>query len=323
MEKPQHGASDSDAIDASYRRIERAFCVELGRIVTIDEARLAFVEGSDLAAFHFECSEAPCAGLGVRIAGVNYQFDAERHPKLVANHFRRLDDHARDCIYFTPGPNETLSRSGGSKKARALRTDLVEAFLPPRLTPTPPATSVIPDGGNNEKGRPRRATRSRQRATDSLARLVESYRQLVRSSVPNILRSHLLRVRGHGVLSIGEYITPVYRATQRSFEHVIYGGARWAKSYGTGFKLRFIDRLFGEPVYVYVAPAVLGNRARWIDELAHLREGGYCTVHVLGCLQYVPDRHAFSIDVASPEHMVISMPRESLSACQAVRAPNE
>jgi hypothetical protein len=327
METPKHGASDRDAIDASYHRIERAFCVELGRIVTIDEARLAFVEGSDLAAFHFECSETPCTGLGVRIAGVNYQFDAEQRPKLVANHFRRLDDHASECIYFTPGTDDASPRSNASRKVRALRSDLVEAFLPPRLPPKLAAEPVMPSGVKTGEGRARRPIRNRRRATSSLARLVESYRLLVRSNVPNILRSHLLRVRGHGVLPIAEYIKPVYRATERSFEHVIYGGARWVKEYGTGFKLRFIDRLAGAPVYVYVEPGVLGKRALWNDEIAHLCDGGYCTVYVLGRLQHRPERHTFSIDVASSDHIFIAMPRHPsapslLNASTSQTVPN-
>jgi hypothetical protein len=135
----------------------------------------------------------------------------------------------------------------------------------------------------------------------------------VRSNVPNVLRNHQLQVRGQGVLPIGDYITPIYRARQRASQHVVYGGARWVQSYGNGFKLRFIDRLSGEPAYLYVAPGLLGNRKRWIKELAYLSEGGYCTVYVLGDLQHRPERHAFSIDVASPEHLVIATPRESMS----------
>jgi hypothetical protein len=292
-------------------RIERAHCIELGRVVGIDEARQAFTEGTDFTAYHFECAEAACAGQGVRIAGVNYRFDAEVQPKLVSNHFRRLDDHDPICRYFSPAAdNHTTAPSSGQRRARALRRDLVEEFLPPSLGAALPATQEHgPSAAEcDQSSIKRRTRRDRIASTSSLARLIDTYRVLVSSQAPNALRDHVIRVRGVGAFPMAEYVTPVYRARRASYPHVIYGGARWAKAYGQGFKLRFFDRIGGVPVFLYVSPPIAAGGRWWLSELAHVRAGGYVTVYALGYPQRARDYAVYTIEIRSMEHLVLRMP---------------
>jgi hypothetical protein len=303
----------ASARDARPRpRIERAYCIELGRVVGIDEARRIVLEEGRSEGFHFECAEAPCAHRAVRIAGVNYRFDAELKPKLISNHFRRLDDHDAACPYFAAEDVVPDHDAGaGARRSRALRRDLIEEFVPPRLQlagaaerpgdPTEPASE--------DQAPRRRARRARFAATSSLARLVDSYRALVASGVPNAVRDHTIHVRGIGRISLAEYVTPVYRANRLAHTHVIYGGARLYKSYGRGFKLRFIDRIHGKPVFIYAAGSLAADREPWKAELTPLREGRYCTAYVLGSIEARPNQHSMSIEISSPEHLVLCAPQ--------------
>lgn len=100
-------------------------------------------------------------------------------------------------------------------------------------------------------------------------------------------------------------------ASRESIEspHVIYGGARWAKSYGAGFKLRFIDRLQGRAVLLYVPPRVALSLASAHGALMTLRRGSYATVYALGNLEQGRDERSLSINITSPLRLVLQMPR--------------
>ena len=294
------------------RRIDRARCIELGEILTIDEARRAFLGDRSIEQFHFECAEPACSALGVRIAGVNYRFDAEERPKLVSNHYRRLDDHQLNCPYYAPaGAADEGKVHRYGRLARALRRDLVEEFVP-RSRPSTLAT-VAPPAETPLAERPRRAHRrvrkERVASTSSLSRLIDTYRTVVNSKLPNAVRERKLYVRGHGSVSLAEYVTPVYRALQTDYVHVIYGGARWVKSYGSGFKLRFIDRLKDEAVFVYVPSAVAFNCvSAWQEAISIVRAGGYCTAYVLGPLRFCEAAKSYSVEIEHPDDLVLRVP---------------
>jgi hypothetical protein len=319
-------SNQSDVLALDPPRIERAFCVELGRVVTIDEARRYFVRGQDIEAYHFECSHPACAGLGVRIAGVNYRFSAGERPKLMTNHFRRLDDHSLSCTYYCAGSQEPRSddRHGSARAKHALREDLIERFVPPSIHRIPrddtralEKIATITPAANKPIRKDRYAT------TSSLARLVDTYRGLVDSHVPNVLRTWKLHVSRLGELPISQYVTPVYRADKLSVQHVVYGGARWSKAFGRGFRLKFIDGLNGQPVFLYVAPSVADENtlAFWHDELADLQAGSYCTAYVLGQIERSRTESSFSITVASAEHIVFRRSPNRAAATETAASP--
>jgi hypothetical protein len=306
-------AQESQVPEREFTRIERAYCVELGTILTIDEARRAFLTGVNLDQFHFECPEDECRRMSVRIAGVNYRFDAAEKAKLVSNHFRRLDDHHKHCRYFAPAcPEELRRKDPGARRTRALHQDLVEEFVPPGRSATHHEISRngISDGRANEPVnlRPRRARRA---STTSLARLVDTYRELVRSQVPNILRDHRIRVRGVGALPIGEYFSRVYRTRLDALDQVIYGGARLAKTYGSGFKLRFMDPVQGLPAFLYVSAQIGATCNGCATELQMLRDGGWCTAYALGHVARREADNSVSIDIQSPEHLLLRLPQRA------------
>jgi hypothetical protein len=315
-----------NALAADPHRIEYAFCVELGRVVTIDEARRYFVRGQDIEAYHFECSHPACAGLGVRIAGVNYRFGAGERPKLMTNHFRRLDDHSSSCTYCCAGSREPRSDDprGSARATHALREDLIERFVPPSVHRVIRAdTRVLKEVGAIARASSKPIRKDRYATTSSLARLVDTYRGLVDSHVPNVLRTWQLHVRRLGEMPISQYVTPVYRADRLSVQHVVYGGARWSKAYGRGFRLKFIDRLNGQPVFLYVAPSVADENtlASWHDEITDLQAGSYCTAYVLGQLERGRNEASFSIAVSSAEHIVFRRSPNCAAAVGTATSP--
>jgi hypothetical protein len=317
-------SNQSNARELDPPRIEHAFCVELGRVVTIDEARTYFVRGQDIEAFHFECSHPACAGLGVRIAGVNYRFGANERPKLVTNHFRRLDDHSSSCTYYCADSHEPRSDDprGSSRASHALREDLIERFVPPSVLRAPRGETHDLEGLSATAAK-KPIRKDRFATTSSLARLVDTYRGLVDSHIPNVLRAWRLHVRRLGELPISQYITPVYRADKLSAQHVVYGGARWSKAYGRGFRLRFIDTLNGQPVFLYVAPSVADEKtlASWRDEITDLQAGSYCTAYVLGRLERSRNESSYSISAQSADHIVFKRSANYAAAAGTAASP--
>ena len=85
--------------------IERAWCVELGRVVSINEARRELVGGTDTTSrFTFLCSDERCRAHGTRVTGVNYWRPAQEADKYRAAHFRELDEHLEGCEWREPDP---------------------------------------------------------------------------------------------------------------------------------------------------------------------------------------------------------------------------
>ena len=58
-------------------RIDVAYCVELNRVVDIQEACQEFAAQEEIPEFHFLCSDTTCRNSkksGVRVTGVNCEF---------------------------------------------------------------------------------------------------------------------------------------------------------------------------------------------------------------------------------------------------------
>lgn len=87
-------------------KISRAYCVELGRNVEIEEAHYESVkDGQPHKIFNFLCTDPVCQQRGVRVIGVAYhQVFSQRK---VTPYFRRerknkqnLNEHHEECEWF-------------------------------------------------------------------------------------------------------------------------------------------------------------------------------------------------------------------------------
>lgn len=140
-------------------RITRAYCIELERVVTADEARREFLSlDAPPKRFCFRCTEDRCrtADPVVRVTGAAYRTAAAESEKYVSAYFRRLDAHLTGCFWNSPEnddskplPGET-AQSWHQRRARRKLTDFVDIF-DPRLDnemevgATSPMERVIPD----------------------------------------------------------------------------------------------------------------------------------------------------------------------------------
>ena len=86
----------------SKTKVLFAYCHELGRCLSIDEARTEFFsrKPEERKRFTFSCSDRNC---NVTISGVNYHVKAEDGEKFKAAHFRSPHPHKFGCewVAFT------------------------------------------------------------------------------------------------------------------------------------------------------------------------------------------------------------------------------
>jgi hypothetical protein len=318
-------------------RIEHAFCVQLNRLVTIDEARAAFGAQHDFERFEFYCAEPACALHRVRIAGVNYRIDAATGRKLVENHFRRWDEHRRECPYADVELRQDapVIGSAGSHRTRALASDAIAIFDPPLDGVRGPDVSP-PDADGSGPPPPRLkrplhpreapAGLTRPQRTSSLVRIVDTYRRARDVLSARELASYRLAVTGEGLMPIVQYVRPLAAAHEGPPCRVYFGGARLVRYYGLGFKLRFYDRYRDNPVYLYVASAAIqtSEERAAVSERLHAMEGGeYSTVFALGRLDASLDAKSYSIAITDLRRLVLHPPLSKRSGVQAFGASSQ
>lgn len=85
---------------SKHLRIDVAYCVELKKIVDIQEACSEFFNQEEHKKFHFLCSDERCRSSregGVRVTAVNhYRIPSEQH---MSPHYREHDEHAEECYW--------------------------------------------------------------------------------------------------------------------------------------------------------------------------------------------------------------------------------
>ncbi|MEF1169572.1 hypothetical protein QTO07_20990, partial [Vibrio campbellii] len=113
-----------------------AYCKELGRSLSISEARAEYfaIDQEKRKRFSFSCSDQSC---GVLISGVNYHVKAEDGVKFREAHYRSPHPHNPACewVQFTDdvGQNESVLKSGNDHqggKARLKLSDYINSFDP-------------------------------------------------------------------------------------------------------------------------------------------------------------------------------------------------
>ncbi|MGC9216503.1 hypothetical protein, partial [Acidithiobacillus sp.] len=111
-------------------RIEKAFCVELDKIVDIEQAREAYFAQNPQKRFTFLCSDEQCrAGnpdVGVRVSGVNYDKLPAVDEIFKTPHFRQLDVHSPSCYWMEIQEAESLVREHGDRGHHDLIRSLTE-----------------------------------------------------------------------------------------------------------------------------------------------------------------------------------------------------
>lgn len=310
-------------------RIAHAFCRQLDRLVTIDEARSAFTHAQDITRYDFYCAEPACAAFKIRIAGVNYRVDASTGRKLVENHFRRWDDHLPGCPYAdAPAPvaGEADAHGRHGHRTQPLASELIDAFDPPvddlpgfeHSRDEEPAVAPGHARVRRESDHPMPAAgHARRVRTSDLTKLVDTYREALTRLSSRELAERRLAIAGEGWVPLTAYFMRIGSAHEGPPLRVHYGGARLIRYYGRGFKLRFYDTYREKPVYLYVASAAVRTAtesAVLVDRLGAMERGEYSTVYALGRMDAALDNASYSIAVTDLRRLVLHAPRPRRTA---------
>lgn len=242
-------------------RIDVAYCVELGRIVDIQEACNEFFSQKAVGKFSFLCSDPRCrnsrAG-GVRVIGVNHYRMPEEGKVFKSPHYRELDEHIPTCEWkeleaalaaedLSSDDAERGASPPKRRKPQSKVTRLITRFVIPEiLADEAPSNEIqqelgrIRNIGNREVRRRElvRYARGTGSTATSLEALVTCYEEL---KSENAL-GETFDVSGYGPISFRDAFRHIGLASTGGFV-VLYGGARLYKRYGTGFALHFMDRI--------------------------------------------------------------------------------
>lgn len=286
--------------------ILRAYCVEIGRVVNIDEARQAFLALNPRPKkLNFLCSTPACRKKSVRVTGVNYWFSAETGKKHVAAHFRECDGHIAGCEWLSDIPSVGNSPpgkldGGGNKRRRQARlkeTDYVTVFDPHHGAASS-ASSIIGtargrgglDGHGEGQRRGTPTDKKSRTTTNQLERLVESYLEIKAREGLDGLRKRRFSVVGLGDVSWFEYFRPVKYASLNmdTSSCVLCGGAKWHYRDGNSHRFEFYDEVDGQAVRLTVSSQALAAyrfRRRIQDVLNSKPASGYFNVYAQGRLE--------------------------------------
>lgn len=304
--------------------ITRAYCVQLDEVLSIAEARRAFFSLPEpRSRFDFLCSSAACRALGTKVTAANY--DKQPNETYKAAHFRENPHsaHAPDCEWMTgeededadgklPGENEADARQ---RHARRKLHDYIDVFEPlvERAKPTPEKTTTLSAPAAKSAGdpppeaaTPRAEKKSINQRTNSLERLVECYRQARLELSEEEFKAMRLRVVGEGEMALGAYFKAIKYAKLGSANRVLQGGALLVDRYGSGFKLKFYDRIDNKPVFLYIAKEQMdAYRFRgYLDSLLR-EEVDYFRVFAIGELALSPSGKSLDLKVADLRQLVL------------------
>lgn len=318
-------------------KIDLAYCVELGRVVDMQEACLEFAVQDKYSKYNFLCSDATCRHSlpkGVRITGVNhYKLPTEGTSKM-SPHYRVLDPHLPNCVWIELEAaekeeiqNEDVEVKDGNprKKGRKL-THLVTRFVVPSADDQGAAQNeaqrqldairLIPSPAARRKAILQYARGAGATAT-SLEALVSCYEEL--KEVRELDRE--FSTPGKGRTSFYEAFRHVGEGMVNSDFVVRFGGVRSVKDYGEGFSLTFMDRIHEvvdgveveTPVTIYVSAENLrGYRpgGRFKKLIAEMRSDDirrpYLRVYWIGSMNK-REKGGYSASFSSLAHVVIRL----------------
>lgn len=286
-------------------RIDVAYCVELNRIVDIQDACAEFFIQHEHERFNFLCSDEMCRHSrpgGIRVTAVNHWRLPTEQQKSA--HYRELDEHAEYCCWKelervlhdndsirSIDENETEeARRRIVRKVKRLVTKFVipadhsEESNAAQVTAEVDRIRMNPDSVQRRRGL-RQYVRGLGATATSLEALVSCFEEL--KDLDEL--GQIFKVEGAGDYSFHQAFRQVKLGPTSKFA-VHYGGA-WPQQqrYRKGFVLKFIDQLELKPITLYVSPDAIrryrpsARMVKMIDEIeAHPEPKPYIRVYWIG-----------------------------------------
>lgn len=299
-------------------RITHAYCEELGKTVTITQARRGFFSADPPCnEFHFFCDSEACKNNAVRISAVNYRVLPKDEQQYKVAHFKRLDTHIKGCdweaVEVSVEPRDPQSK----RVLRAKLTDMIDIFDPtPKSSDArPPPTSRAAAAANGTVYR----TRNRGPASSSsnpgktqtrdFERLVDCYLEARGKLSRKEFHSLWLEVVGTGQVRLATFFRHVTsEKAGMGTIGALYGGARFERHYPSGIRLHFFDDIDGKELKLFIPKSKLDayryRRYLLAPIEAEKTDGGYLTVFAFGNIVTSSFNH-LSLDVPDLQNLVI------------------
>ncbi|RMO89711.1 hypothetical protein ALQ33_200047 [Pseudomonas syringae pv. philadelphi] len=257
-----------------------AYCEELGRSVSIDEARAYYFSQTEKNRLTFSCSDRTCK---VSVTGINYDKKAEDGKKFLAAHYRAHKVHKQECewIKYTTDqqadrkPEETL-REFETRKMKAKLKDSIDIFAPSddndlkRLdesnTKSPTHSSSSASG--RKPANPNNRISHTQ--TNQLQRLTDYWRDAQDKLSESEFKKLDITIKGSGRTRLSEYFAEVKTGLTTHHKGVYYADALPDYiSYGAGFKLTFHDAIDQKTIHLYIPAQLMksSSRSHYIKEV--------------------------------------------------------
>ncbi|WP_416414390.1 hypothetical protein [Pantoea sp. App145] len=281
----------------SNTKVLFAYCHELDRSVSIDEARTEYFSAlpDKRKRFKFSCSDRHC---NVSITGVNYHVKAEDGHKFKEAHFRSHVPHQFGCewLQFTEDtvqekrPDES-EQDYKERKARQKLHDYINCFDPSiddvNSSSNPSLTATDDGNPNTQPSNPSSDTTenpgwSRYTRTNQLQRLIDSWQEAKRLPEDEY-RAMRINIVNRGQVYLHNYITHIKSGLTNKYDGVVYGGGKLVKRYGKGFLINFFDRHEDKSINLYVSKDIM-NASRfghYVDEILSTADVRYFRIFLL------------------------------------------
>jgi len=301
-------------------RILRAYCIELGRSVTADEARREYLSRDNPPSeFHFFCESAACVSQEkkVRISCANYRKFASEGTKFVTTYFRRWDDHTPSCYYFDTGNennDQQPDKDGNRKRRISKETDFVDEFDPRPEKERPSAGNTSRTTSKTEPNEDRTKdvfskndNRGKNKTrTIFLEKLVDTYEEARQKLPREEFFSLKVRLTGIGNVLVHKYFKHISQASLDGSRKVYFGKAKFDDWFGKGFRLKFIDKINGFPVCLYVSKDLLKEyqyKNYLIEMLKQACRQETFQTYALGYFSMAPSRKSIDFKIEDPRHL--------------------
>lgn len=272
-----------------------AYCVELGKIISIGEAQMYFAAQEGIKKrFNFICSDPSCR---VSITGVNYDKTTQDGIKFKAAHFRSHERHTPNCewviysteLYLPKKQNETEDEYK-ERKAQCALYDRIDHFIPHKYSSfdikikKQITTSLIkPEQEFTHESETIISKNKRYISTSLLKRLTDYWLDCKKKLSPTMIKKLKITVDGLGRMKLHRYIKHITKLDSNNADGVFYGGTRNnIKRYGAGFSMTFMDKLNNLPTTLYIDKSLMNNRlSHYINAVLNEKNVKYFKVFLL------------------------------------------
>ena len=254
-------------------KISRAFCVELGKNVDIDEIHHESIkDGTPHKRFNFLCTDPICQENGVRIVGVAY--DKLPSQRKVLPYFRRdregQSNHHPECEWFRDGLYynfDGLHEGETEQQARIRRllykksTNIIELYDPNPKTEKAKKLKdyfieldVAPMMSNRKRRILHESMKRRTRnSTTDFYRVASNHHLLSNYFVLQDFKQIKLHVVGIGETTWFKYFKIIKYFNSTREPCIFYSSIKRIQKYGNGFKLFLKANIDQKPASIYVS----------------------------------------------------------------------